>query len=121
MPFAFQAHKTILIARSSVISELLNNYDPSTDTNKLTTSLKEVTVTDADQGAFCEMLRYIYTDKTNITSETVLYIATAARSYHLVGLQKLCAEVLQKDLSKDTVFDILKHAIHFSYDDLIQI
>ena len=67
------------------------------------------------------MLWYIYTDKANITSETVLYIATAARSYHLVGLQKLCTEVLQKDLSKDTVLDILKHAIHFSYDDLIQI
>ena len=120
VPLVIQAHKTVLMARSSVMSELLNNYDPGTETKKPAASPKEVTITNADQRAFHEMLRYMYTDKANITPETVTYIAAVAHSYDLMGLQKLCEEFMQEYLSEDTVFDILKHAIHFSYFDLIQ-
>ena len=118
--FIFQAHKTVLMARSSVMFALLNNNEPGTGTNTPTTSLKEITVTDVDPGSFREMLRYMYTDKSNITPDNVLYIAAGASAYNLLGLQKLVTEFLQKDLSNETVFDILKHAVHFSYDDLIQ-
>ena len=120
VPFVFQAHKTVLMARSSVMFALLNNKEPGTGTNTPTTSLTEITVTDVDPGSLREMLRYMYTDKSNITPDNVMYIAATASSYNLLGLQKLVAEFLQKDLSNETVFNILKHAVHFSYDDLIQ-
>ena len=108
VPFVFQAHKTVLMARSSVMFALLNNNDPGIGTNTPITSLKEITVTDVDPGSFQEMLRYMYTDKSNITPDNVLYIAAGASAYNLLGLQKLVTEFLQKDLSNETVFDILK-------------
>ena len=120
VPFVFQAHKTVLMARFSVMFALLNNNDPGTETNTPTTSLKEITLTDVDPGSFREMLRYMYTDKSNITPDNVLYIAAGTSSYNLLGLQKLVVGFLQRDLSNETVFDILKHAVHFSYDELIQ-
>ena len=117
IPITFKAHQTILMARSSVMSRLLTNV---TSAATAAADDEPVRITDTDPEAFRQMLRYMYTDQPTITVNNVLYVATAARTYNIPGLQTLCGEFLRRDLSQTTVLSILKQGLYFSDHNLIQ-
>ena len=107
----FKAHRTVLMARSPVMSNLLTND----------TSIAEpVRITGVDPDAFRQMLRYMYTDRPHITADNVLYVARSARTYNVPGLQTLCGEYLLRDLSENTVLAILRQGVFFDDHSLIQ-
>ncbi|XP_033725917.1 zinc finger protein 664-like [Pecten maximus] len=80
------AHKVILISRSSVFYSML----PHTHTD-----VWEVAVTDVSPDTFRCFLRYMYTDIILLTVDLATSVLPVARQYHMDHLVKKCTVYLQ--------------------------
>ncbi|GFU79736.1 TD and POZ domain-containing protein 3 [Trichonephila clavipes] len=97
----FNAHKTILSARSPVFLAMF------------TTDMKEsmqdyVDVSDLDNDIVRRMLLYMYTNNLeDLHWESAFKLYPAANKYQIVALKKKCAYFLKQNLSPSNVCDVL--------------
>lgn len=96
----FQAHKSILAARSPVFRAMFQN--PSAEDG-----LPEVVITDVEPDAFAALLRFVYTGRVPEPIAQPASLLRAADRYKLDRLKTLCELTLISDLSVETAADAL--------------
>lgn len=96
----FEAHKVILISRSSVFEAM---FLQDMNENKE----HEVTIPDIDPEVFKKVLDYMYTDKVEDLISFAENLLEAADKYQLFGLKNLCECSLSKTLSPGNAVKIL--------------
>ncbi|KAL3853691.1 hypothetical protein ACJMK2_017214 [Sinanodonta woodiana] len=101
------AHKFILICRSSVFYSMF--CGPLAERNT------EICIPDIQPDAFRLLLRYMYTDETELTADNVLPLLYAAKKYNLKGLVRNSLAFLQEGRSVENICVIFEQA--YIYDD----
>ena len=97
----FNAHKTILAARSPVFEAMFEN-------EMLEKTEGLVTIVDVSNEVLKEILQYIYTGKEpNFEKTDVFGLVSAADKYQLDELKIMCARYLWNNLTSENVSDIL--------------
>lgn len=66
-----------------------------------------VELVDADSGSLLELLRFLYSDETNLTAGSVLRVMYLAEKYMVPGLLDECAEFLKNEINAENAFDVL--------------
>ncbi|XP_060076710.1 zinc finger protein 235-like isoform X2 [Ylistrum balloti] len=84
------AHKTILVSRSSVFCSMLD--DP-------TISKWEITLLDTQQHIFSLFVRYLYTDRIELTVDVATSILPLARQYSVNHLVRKCETFLKDNFA----------------------
>ena len=77
-----------------------------------------VELPDCEYDSLLEFLRYLYSDKANLTGNNVMHVLYLANKYMVPSLAEKCSEFLRKNLSTANVFSILPHARKFEDKDL---
>ena len=103
----FTAHKVILATRSPVFAAM---FQPDTK-ESLTNS---VDVTGIDPDVFHEMLRFIYTNKADVSRDGAQSLLAAADMYQLEHLKKICERKLLEQLSLENAVQLLIIADRYS-------
>ncbi|XP_048245649.1 BTB/POZ domain-containing protein 6-like [Haliotis rufescens] len=106
-----RAHRYVLVSRSCVFHAML--CGPLAEKG-------EVTIPDIAADIFKEFLRYVYTEKTTINTETVTGLMYTSRKYSLDALYDLCVTFLETSLSEDNVCQILEECHGYEELDLEQ-
>ncbi|XP_048245283.1 BTB/POZ domain-containing protein 6-like isoform X1 [Haliotis rufescens] len=106
-----RAHRYVLVSRSCVFHAMF--CGPLAEKG-------EVTIPEIAADIFKEFLRYVYTDKTTINTETVTGLMYTSRKYSLDALYDLCVTFLETSLSEDTVCQILEECHGYGELDLEQ-
>ncbi|XP_071096703.1 BTB/POZ domain-containing protein 6-like isoform X2 [Haliotis cracherodii] len=106
-----RAHRYVLVSRSCVFHAMF--CGPLAEKG-------EVTITDIAADIFKEFLRYVYTDKASINTETVTGLMYTSRKYSLDALYDLCVKFLETSLSEDNVCQILEECHGYEELDLEQ-
>ncbi|XP_045160575.2 BTB/POZ domain-containing protein 1-like [Mercenaria mercenaria] len=109
---SIQAHKIILAARSPVYQAMF--YGPCADTNP------EIELSDTDSNTFRLFLKYLYTDSTDLTEESVPAVMQIAHKYQVTSLLAYCSEYLIGILRPDNVCAVLELALFFGEKKLEQ-
>lgn len=68
-----------------------------------------IELNDEDAEACKEVLRYIYTDKPNVSTKNAIFIIYSAKKYALVHLETQCVEYILKilkNMDQQNVIDI---------------
>lgn len=107
----FQAHKSILAARSPVFNAM---FEHEMEEKKL----NRVEITDVDDEVMKEILRFIYTGKAPNLEKMADDLLAAADKYALERLKVMCEEALCSNLVIDNVAEILVLADLHSADQL---
>jgi speckle-type POZ protein len=94
------AHRCIMSGRNSVFEAMLQ-------TNMIESQTKQLVLSDIDSPTMLEILRFIYTGKTENLDKLASSIYKAAHKYDLQKLKVSCASKLIRQLSKENVFDML--------------
>ncbi|XP_008556032.1 speckle-type POZ protein [Microplitis demolitor] len=95
----FRAHKSVLIARSSVFA-LMFLYETEEKTHY-------VTINDISPKIIEEMLKFIYTDQVTDIDGDAKELLKAADKYQLQTLKKLCEESLCKSITITNAVEIM--------------
>ncbi|XP_071096866.1 BTB/POZ domain-containing protein 6-like [Haliotis cracherodii] len=106
-----RAHRYVLVSRSCVFEAMF--CGPLAETG-------EVTIPDIEADIFKEFLRYVYTDRANISGETVTGLMYTSRKYSQDALFNLCVTFLEQSLSEDNVCQILEQCHVYGELDLEQ-
>ncbi|XP_048245650.1 BTB/POZ domain-containing protein 6-like [Haliotis rufescens] len=106
-----RAHRYVLVSRSCVFHAMF--CGPLAEKG-------EVTIPDIAADIFKEFLRYVYTEKTTINTETVTGLMYTSRKYSLDALYDLCVTFLETSLSEDNVCQILEQCHGYGEVDLEQ-
>ena len=69
-----------------------------------------VELPDCEYDSMLEFLRYLYSDKANLTLSNVMHVLYLADKYMVPSLAGKCSEYLRENLSAANVFSILPHA-----------
>ena len=77
-----------------------------------------VELPDCEYDSMLEFLRYLYSDKANLTLSNVMHVLYLADKYMVPSLAEKCSEYLRENLSTANVFSILPHAKKFDDKDL---
>lgn len=96
----FQAHKALLAARSPVFAAMFEHEMEERKHNR-------VDITDVDHEVLREMLRFIYTGKTNNLEKMADDLLAAADKYAMERLKVMCEEALCANLSIENAADVL--------------
>ncbi|XP_046547804.1 BTB/POZ domain-containing protein 6-like isoform X1 [Haliotis rubra] len=104
-----QAHKFILVSRSSVFHAMFCGSIPETG---------EVLIPDIQKDNFKTFLRCLYTGEVALTPNTVLDLMYAARKYNITELEKQCEEFCLQSLSPSNACVFLQQADVFDKEDL---
>ncbi|XP_060566563.1 BTB/POZ domain-containing protein 6-like [Ruditapes philippinarum] len=102
---SIQAHKIILASRSPVYQAMF--YGPCADTNP------EIELSDTDSNTFKLFLKYLYTDSTDLTEESVPAVMQIAHKYQVTSLLTYCSQYLISILRADNVCAVLELALFF--------
>lgn len=86
------AHKSMLVARSSVLCAMLD--DP-------VASKWEITLLDTTTEIFACFLRYLYTDSIVLTVDMASAVLPVARQYHVNHLVTVCEKFLQENMTAE--------------------
>ena len=105
-----QAHKLVLAISSPVFYAMFYG--------KLAEAKDCVELPDCEYDSLLEFLRYLYSDKTNLTGSNVMHVLYLANKYMVPSLAEKCSEYLRENLSAANVFSILPHAKKFEDKDL---
>jgi len=81
-------------------------------------SSDSIELPDCEHDGLLEMLRYIYTDQANLTSDNVIQVLYLANKYVLNTLAEKCIEYLVNNLETLDAFFILKTAKMSGQKDL---
>lgn len=95
-----KAHKTILSARSPVFSAMFNS-------NMKEKGLERVDLPEISPDIFNALLRFIYTDRVQLTEANVEAILAVANQYLLPSLKSKCEEFIIKQLTTDNCIEML--------------
>lgn len=96
----FNAHKSILAARSDVFSAMFEHEMEEKKQNR-------VEIVDMDESVLSEMLKFIYTGRSPSLEKMADDLLAAADKYNLERLKMMCEESLCNNLSNETAADIL--------------
>lgn len=107
----FYAHKAILAARSPVFSAMFEHEMEEKKTSR-------VEIADMDEDTLKEMLRFIYTGKSNCLDKMADELLAAADKYALDRLKVMCEEALCDNLNVDTAAELLTLADMHSAEQL---
>ena len=77
-----------------------------------------VELPDCEYDSMLEFLRYLYSDKANLTLSNVMHVLYLADKYMVPSLAGKCSEYLRENLSAANVFSILPHAKKIEDKDL---
>ena len=80
---------------------------------------KEIDLHDCDSESFLEFLRFLYTDKVDLTGGSVMQVWYLAKKYIVPELETACTNFLKENLSPENVFDILPLAKIFEEEELV--
>ena len=96
------AHKYVLAVSSPVfLAMFYGGFPEPKDCIKLP---------NCDSQSCLEFLRYLYCDEVHLTREHVLQILNLAKKYIVPSLEDKCVAFVEKNISADSVFDILTFA-----------
>ncbi|XP_067660693.1 BTB/POZ domain-containing protein 6-like [Haliotis asinina] len=104
-----QAHKFILVSRSSVFHAMFCGSVPETG---------QVLIPDVQKDNFTIFLRYLYSGEVALAPNTVLDMMYAARKYNITELEKQCEEFCLQSLSPSNACVFLQQSDLFDKDDL---
>ena len=102
---SFYAHKYVLATSSVVLHAMF--YGDLADTKPV------VHLSDTDEGSLREFLRFLYTDKCDLSADNVVSVMYLSKKYIVPSLTKKCVEIMKNILNVDNVLIILEQAIHF--------
>lgn len=109
----FKAHKTILMARSSVFAAMFQH-----DTLEKQTGF--IDIPDCDPDSFQEFLDYLYCGKLeDISYHSAFHLYITSSKYDVQKLKQFCVEYLIESLTIDNVCDIVKLADQYSDEKLM--
>uniref|UniRef100_A0A8D8MGS4 Speckle-type POZ protein-like A n=1 Tax=Culex pipiens TaxID=7175 RepID=A0A8D8MGS4_CULPI len=91
----FRAHKTILVARSTVFAAMFQHDMQESQRN-------EFTIVDVEPKVFEEVLRFIYTDKVKELPQMAHELLAAADKYDLARLKVMCEIQLFEGISAES-------------------
>ncbi|XP_071118012.1 BTB/POZ domain-containing protein 6-like [Haliotis cracherodii] len=105
-----RAHRYILMSRSCVFHAML--CGPLAEK-------EDIKVPDVEEEIFTEMLRYLYTDTSTLTTENVTGVLYLAKKYAVGGLERLCLTYLHSSLTAENACVILEQAHVFDEEKLL--
>lgn len=107
-----RANKLIMSTRCDVFARMFNS-------NMLEKETGRVEITDIEPTIFKQLLRFIYCGKMESNETDDLFkLILAANKYSMIGLVKICADLLSSDLSVDNAVDCLIIADRVNEDSL---
>lgn len=102
---AIPAHKYVLSIGSPVFYKMFYG--------DLAEASNSVEVVDADSNSLLELLRFLYSDETNLTAGCVLQVMYLAEKYMVTGLLDECSEFLKNEIDAENAFEVLTQCEHF--------
>lgn len=108
------AHKFIVGAGSLVLDHIVYGTDGLT-------SADSTVVDSISASAFTELLRFLYTDDADITSDNAVEIMIKANYYDIQQLEMLCVTVLLDSIDRDHCCSIYSRLFaYFSYTEVVK-
>ena len=104
------AHKLVLAISSPVFYAMFYG--------QLAEAKDCIELPDCEYDSMLEFLRYLYSDKANLTLSNVMHVLYLADKYMVPSLAEKCSEYLRENLSAANVFSILPHAKKIEDKDL---
>ena len=104
------AHKFVLAISSPVFYAMF--YGQMADTTD------SVELPDCEYEGLLELLRYMYSDKVNLSGSNIIQVFYLANKYMVPSLADKCTEYMRDNLEGSNVFCILPHAQKFEDKDL---
>ncbi|XP_057340499.1 speckle-type POZ protein B-like [Microplitis mediator] len=108
----FEAHKSILMARSPVFLTMFTN-------NMKESSEREITISDIEPEIFKNILYSIYTDEVTELDENAEDLLEAADRFQLLSLKEMCEESLCKSVTVERAITILTLAKRHNAKQLV--
>ena len=105
------AHKFVLAVSSPVFYAMFYG--------ELAESKNNIVLPDCDSESFLEFLRFLYSDKVDLTGGSVMQVSYLAKKYIVPELETACTNFLKENLSPENVFDILPLAKNFEEEELV--
>ena len=105
------AHKFVLAVSSPVFYAMFYG--------ELAESKNKIVLPDCDSESFLEFLRFLYSDKVDLTGGSVMQVSYLAKKYIVPELETECTNFLKENLSPENVFDILPLAKKFEEEELV--
>ncbi|XP_034231475.1 uncharacterized protein LOC117639708 [Thrips palmi] len=107
-----KAHKAVLVARSEVFRQLLEQDDRQGDDAAPPSSLQQLRIADAPREAFLKVLRYMYTADVSALSDCETDVLVLAARFGLTDLADECCRRLLVALDADNglALDLLAFA-----------
>ena len=105
------AHKFVLAVRSPVFYAMFYG--------DLAESKNKIVLPDCDSESFLEFLRFLYSDKVELSGRCVMQVSYLAKKYIVPELETECTNFLKENLSPENVFDILPLAKKFDEEELV--
>ena len=106
------AHKYVLSIGSPVFYKMFYG--------DLAERSSSVELVDADSESLLELLRFLYSDETNLTASCVLRVLYLAEKYMVTGLLDECAEFLKNEIDAENAFDVLTQCEYFRDTEELQ-
>lgn len=119
---SIEAHRLILSMSSPVFAALFHG--------PLASGKREIRLPEEEPQVFEQMLDYIYTERPNLTVDSLVKLCASAKKFALIHLENDCLKYLKKHLKTDNVLNIyadvsdlnafsililiLKYSTHFS-------
>ena len=107
----FFAHKYVLGTSSAVFYAMF--YGELAEKNSV------VQFSDTNDESLEEFLRFLYTDKCNLTADNATFVLYLAKKYMVPSLGEKCSKFLEAILAVENVFPVLQQAIQFDEKDLV--
>ena len=107
---SFYAHKYVLATSSAVLHAMF--YGDLAETKPV------VHLSDTDEESLREFLRFLYTDKCDLSADNVVSVMYLSKKYIVPSLTEKCVEILGNILNVENVLIIVEQAIHFDEDEL---
>nr|XP_029732184.1 BTB/POZ domain-containing protein 6-like [Aedes albopictus] len=112
------AHKVILTLASEVFFAQFNgNFDESNRDNRA----KPIAVPDIEPATFREVMRYIYTEKVNITGTNAIDLFYAAQKYMMNTLKGKCESFLKTPGNETKVLEVIDSNTKYGLTEVDQL
>ena len=79
-----------------------------------------IEISDCEYESLLELIRFIYSDKANLTPDNVMQMMCLAKKYMLPSLADKCSAFLQENLDTSNVFHVLPAAQKYEEKDLLE-